>query len=68
MDSGIVHSQETTATKVHESHIWDELLDGNERSTWADKCYVGAEREATFTKDGKVWRVMRKAPRAARST
>jgi hypothetical protein len=29
----------------------------------ADKGYVGAEREAAFTEEGKVWGVMRKAPK-----
>jgi IS5 family transposase len=77
VDSVIVHSLEATTAKVHDSRIWDELLDGNETSVWAplgtfpsempframDKGYVSAEREAAFTKDGKVWGVMRKAPR-----
>ena len=63
VDSGIVHSLEATTAKVHDSRIWDELLHGNERSIWADKGYVSAEREATFIKDGKVWGVMRKAPK-----
>ena len=63
VDSGIVHSLEATTAKVHDSRIWDELLHGNERSIWADKGYVSAERKAAFTKDGKVWGVMRKAPK-----
>ena len=63
VDSGIVHSLEATTAKVHDSRIWNELLHGNERSIWADKGYVSAEREAAFTKDGKVWGVMRKAPK-----
>jgi len=51
VDSGIVHSLEATTAKVHDSRIW------------ADKGYVSAERKAAFTKDGKVWGVMRKAPK-----
>jgi IS5 family transposase len=60
-DSGTVHSLETTTAKVHDSHVWDELLHGGETSVWADKGYVSAEREAAFIKAGKVWGVMRKA-------
>ena len=62
-DSGIVHSLETTTAKVHDSQVWDELLHGDETSVWADKGYVSAEREAAFSGPGKVWGVMRKAPR-----
>ena len=63
-DSGIVHSLETTTAKTHDSQIWDDLLHGKETSVWADKGYVHAGREATFTKDGNAfWGVMRKAPK-----
>jgi len=63
-DSGIVHSLETTTAKTHDSQVWDELLHGKETSVWADKGYVHAGREATFTKnDGAFWGVMRKAPK-----
>lgn len=62
-DSGIMHSLATSTAKLHDSQIWDELLHGEEKSVWADKGYVSAEREAAFTKDGKVWGVMRKAPK-----
>ncbi|RBI68396.1 IS5 family transposase [Roseovarius sp. TE539] len=64
-ESGIVHSLETTTAKVHDSRVWDELLHGEERSVWADKGYVSAEREAAFTGPGKVWGVMRKAPKGS---
>ena len=62
-DSGIVHSLETTTAKVHDSQVWDELLHGKETSVWADKGYVSAAREAAFSAPGKVWGVMRKAPK-----
>ena len=65
-DSGIVHSVEATTAKVHDSRVWDELLHGDETSVWADKGYVSAEREAAFTKNGKVWGVMRKASRGGK--
>lgn len=68
VDSGTVHSLETTTGSVHDCRVWDELLHGEEKSVWADKGYVTAEREAAFSKDGKVWGVMRKAPKAASST
>jgi len=61
-DSGTVHSLEATTAKTHDSQVWDELLHGNETSVWADKGYVHAEREATFSKDGEAfWGVMRRA-------
>ena len=63
VDSGTVHSLEATTAKVHDSRVWDELLHGEEKSVWADKGYISAEREAAFSKEGKVWGVMRKAPK-----
>jgi len=62
-ESGVTHSLETSTAKVHDSRIWDELLHGEETSVWADKGYVSAEREAAFADEGKVWGVMRKAPK-----
>ena len=61
VDSGTVHSLEATTAKVHDSRVWDELLHGEEKSVWADKGYVSAEREAAFSENGKVWGVMHKA-------
>ena len=65
-DSGVVHSLDTTTAKVHDSRVWDELLHGEETSVWADKGYVSAEREAAFGQGGKVWGVMRKAPKGGK--
>jgi transposase, IS5 family len=62
-DSGVVHSLETSTAKLHDSQVWDELLHGDEASVWADKGYVSTEREAAFAGSGKVWGVMRKAPK-----
>ena len=45
--------------------VWDEVLHGEETSVWADKAYVSAEREAAFKGPGKVWGVMRKAPKGS---
>jgi IS5 family transposase len=64
--SGVVHSLQTTTAKTHDSQVWDDLLHGAETSVWADKAYVSAEREAAFAGPGKVWGVMRKAPKGAR--
>jgi transposase, IS5 family len=63
MDSGVTHSLEASTAKLHDSRVWDDLLHGQETSVWADKGYVSAEREAAFTGPGKVWGVMRKAPK-----
>lgn len=63
VDSGVTHSLDTTTAKVHDSQVWDELLHGDEDSVWADKGYVNAERAAEFKRAGKIWGVMRKAPK-----
>lgn len=63
IDSGVTHSFETSTAKLHYSHVWDELLHGEETSVSADKGYVSAEREATSEGLGKVWGVIHKAPR-----
>jgi IS5 family transposase len=66
-ESGVTHSLDTSTARVHDSRIWDELLHGEETSVWADKGYVSAEREAVFTEEeGKVWGVMRKAPKGGK--
>lgn len=64
-DSGVTHSLETSTAKLHDSQVWDELLHGEETSVWADKGYVSADREAAFAGPGKVWGVMRKAPKGS---
>lgn len=66
VDSGTLYSLEATTAKVHDSQVWDELLRGEEKSVWAGKGYVSAEREAAFRKNGKVWGVMRKAPKGGK--
>ena len=63
VDSGVTHSLDTTTAKIHDSQVWDDLLHGDEDSVWADKGYVSAEREAEFKAAGKIWGVMRKAPK-----
>jgi IS5 family transposase len=65
VDSGVTHSLDTTTARVHDSQVWDEVLHGEETSVWADKGYVSAAREAAFKGPGKVWGVMRKAPKGA---
>ncbi|MBV0893589.1 IS5 family transposase [Paracoccus sp. Z118] len=62
-DSGTVHSLDTSTARLHDSQVWDDLLHGEETSVWADKAYVSAGREAAFEGPGKVWGVMRKAPK-----
>jgi len=62
-DSGVTHSLDTSTAKLHDSQVWDDLLHGKEKSVWADKGYVSAEREAWFEGPGKFWGVRRKAPK-----
>ena len=59
-----MHSLDTTTAKVHDSRVWDALLHGQEDAVWADKAYANAAREAAFAGPGKVWGVMRKAPKS----
>ena len=66
VDSGAVHSLDTSTAKVHDSQVWDELLHGEETSVWADKGYVNAERAAAFGDPGRFWGVMRKAPKGGK--
>lgn len=66
LDSGVTHSLETSTAKLHDSQVWDDLLHGEETSVWADKGYVSAAREEAFAGPGKVWGVMRKAPKGGR--
>jgi IS5 family transposase len=61
-----MHSLQTTTAKTHDARVWDDLLHGTENSVWADKGYVSAAREAAFAGPGKVWGVMRKAPKGGR--
>lgn len=63
VDSGVTHSLDTTTARVRDSQVWGELLHGEEISVWADKGYVSAEREEAFKGPGKIWGVMRKAPK-----
>lgn len=63
VDSGVTHSLETSTARLNDSQLCDALLHGEETSVWADKGYVSAEREAAFAGPGKVWGVMRKAPK-----
>jgi transposase, IS5 family len=65
-DRGVVHSLDTSTARLHDSQVWDDLLHGEETSVWADKGYVSAERAAAFTGPGKVWGVMRKAPKGGK--
>jgi|TARA_B100001146_G_C16190737_1_gene439002 IS5 family transposase len=60
---GVTHSLETSTARLHDSQVWDELLHGEEGSVWTDKGYVSAEREAEFKGPGKLWGVMRRAPK-----
>lgn len=66
LDSGVVHTLEASTAKVHDSRKFDDLLHGDERVVFGDKGYVSAEREEAFRARGKVWGVMRKAPKGGR--
>lgn len=61
--NGIVHSFDTTTGSVHDSQAWDDLLHGDEPSTWMDKGYFNAAREAAFSSPNKFWGTMLNAPK-----
>jgi IS5 family transposase len=52
--SGVTHSFESSTAMLHHSRVWDELLHGAEKSVWADRVYVSAERDAEFKGPGKA--------------
>lgn len=64
-DSGVTHSLETSTARLHDSQVWDAVLHGEETSVWAEKGYVSAAREAAFNGPGKVWGVIRRAPKCS---
>lgn len=39
MESGLIHSLQSTTASVHDSQVWDELLHGEEKAVFADKAY-----------------------------
>ncbi len=59
-----MHILETTTAKTHDSQIWDDLLQGDETSVWADKGHVSTARETAFAGPSKFWGVMCKAPKS----
>jgi len=65
-DSGVVHSLDTSTAKVHDSQKFHDLLHGDEQAVFGDKGYVSGEREEAFRAQGKVWGVMRKAPKGGK--
>ena len=65
-EGGVVDSLDTSTAKLHDARVWDDLLHSDDTSVWADKGYVSAEREAAFKGPGKVWGVMRKAPKCGK--
>ena len=66
LDSGLVHTLKASTAKVHDSRKFGDLLHGDERAVFGDKGYVSGEREAEFRAQGKVWGVMRKAPKGGK--
>ena len=58
--SGVTHSLETLAARLHDSQVRGALLHGGETLVWADRGYVHAGRKEAFKVPGKVWGVMRK--------
>lgn len=63
-DTDIVHTVEFTTANIHDSHGFDELLLGSERSVWADKGYAQRERRSRLQAQGVRCRIMHKAYRA----
>lgn len=65
-ESCLTHSQDTTAVKVHESRVWDDMLHCEKMLIWAEEGYVSAEDQAKLSTEGKVGGVMRKESKGAR--
>lgn len=54
LDSGTVHTLETSAAELHGSQVRDRLLHGEETSVRSDRGDVGTEREAASKDSGKA--------------
>jgi transposase, IS5 family len=63
-DSGVTHSLETSTAKVHDSQVWDACCTARKPRSGPTKA-MSAPNARPFTEKGKVWGVMRKAPKAA---
>lgn len=66
--TGMVRAARLTSANVNEVTIGHELVQGDERSVWADKGYVGPRMRARLKEVGARDRVQRKASRARRLT
>ena len=65
MDTGVVHSMETTAANVSDVAMTPQLIDGNEDEVYGDSGYTGAEKRPDAkarNKQGKKikYRIMRR--------
>lgn len=60
---GLVHSLVCTAANVHDGHMIQELLHGDEEKLFGDSAYGGKERQEFFEAQGIKWKVVRKGQR-----
>jgi len=62
-DSDIIRKATFTPANVHDSNELEELINGDERSVFADKAYDSAERKREFRKKGIYYGIIEKAHR-----
>ena len=66
----LIRSYEVTPASVHDSNVFEELLDGNNSSkdVWADSAYGSAEKRETLKEDGYRSHIQRKGCRYLKLT
>jgi transposase, IS5 family len=59
----LAHSAAVTTASVHDSHVMDDLLHGNEATVYGDSAYMGRDRQQQYEAAGITWRVQRRGNR-----
>lgn len=61
--TGLITSHRVTRASVHDSRVFEELLDGREAEVLADKAYDKKERRERLSRNGTKASILRKAAR-----
>jgi IS5 family transposase len=62
-ESGLAHTATVSTAKLHDCHLMEELLHGEETAVYGDRGYAGRERRERFEASGIDWRVNRRGHR-----
>lgn len=61
MKRGLVHTVVCTPANLHDSHVIDELLHGDEKEIYGDSAYWSKKRKEHYESKGLLWRVNKQA-------